>query len=87
MCDWLRTMAVCYDEYFQIPITRYSREGAWWFSDADPIGMAQSIPVVLGGMIAVHAEMLQHESEAVPVWVQIEVPNGEFLSGPVVRLP
>jgi len=35
--DWKRTMAVCYDEYFQLPITRYSREGAWWFSDVDPI--------------------------------------------------
>lgn len=35
--DWLRTMAVCYDEYFQLPCTRYSREGQWWFSDADPL--------------------------------------------------
>jgi len=35
--DWLRTMGVCYDEYFQLPITRYSREGAWWFCDTDPI--------------------------------------------------
>ncbi len=35
--DWLRTMGVCYDAYFQVPITRYSREGQWWFSDADPI--------------------------------------------------
>jgi len=35
--DWLRTMGVCYDEYFNLPITRYSREGQWWFSDADPL--------------------------------------------------
>lgn len=35
--DWLRTMAVCYDEYFALPCTRYSREGQWWFSDADPL--------------------------------------------------
>ena len=35
--DWKRTMAVCYDEYFQLPITRYSREAAWWFCDATPI--------------------------------------------------
>jgi len=33
--DWMRTMAVCYDEYFNLPCTRYSREGAWWFSDAE----------------------------------------------------
>ena len=35
--DWLRTMGVCYDEYFQLPITRYSREAQWWFCDATPI--------------------------------------------------
>ena len=35
--DWMRTMAVCYDEYFQLPITRYSREASWWFSDVETI--------------------------------------------------
>ena len=35
--DFIRTMMVCYDEYFNIPITRYSDEASWWFCDADAI--------------------------------------------------
>lgn len=35
--DFVRTMAVCYDEYFNMPITRYSDEAHWWFCDAEKI--------------------------------------------------
>jgi hypothetical protein len=35
--DFVRTMAVAYDEYFNIPITRYSDEAKVWFCDSDPI--------------------------------------------------
>ena len=35
--DFVRTMMVCYDEYFNIPITRYSDEAKWWFCDAEVI--------------------------------------------------
>jgi len=35
--DFVRTMAVCYDEYFNIPITRYADEAKWWFCDAEMI--------------------------------------------------
>ena len=35
--DFVRTMMVCYDEYFNIPITRYSDEAKVWFCDTDPI--------------------------------------------------
>jgi len=35
--DFVRTMMVCYDEYFNLPITSYSDEGQWIFCDADLI--------------------------------------------------
>ena len=35
--DFIRTMAVCYDEYFDRPITRYSDEGQWIFCDTELI--------------------------------------------------
>lgn len=35
--DFRRTMMVAYDEYFNIPITRYSDESNWWFCDAEQI--------------------------------------------------
>jgi hypothetical protein len=35
--DFIRTMAVCYDEYFSRPITRYSDEGQWIFADVEII--------------------------------------------------
>ena len=35
--DFVRTMAVCYDEYFNIPVTRYNDEAKVWFCDTDPI--------------------------------------------------
>lgn len=33
--DFIRTMMVCYDEYFDRPITRYSDEGNWIFADVE----------------------------------------------------
>lgn len=35
--DFIRTMMVCYDEYFNMPITRYSDEGQWIFADTEVI--------------------------------------------------
>jgi hypothetical protein len=35
--DFVRTMMVCYDEYFNLPITRYSDEGQWIFCDTEII--------------------------------------------------
>ena len=35
--DFLRTVGVCQDEYFDIPLTRYVDEASWWFADMDPI--------------------------------------------------
>lgn len=35
--DFIRTMMVCYDEYFNLPITRYSDEGQWIFCDSEVI--------------------------------------------------
>ncbi len=35
--DFVRTMMVCYDEYFNIPITRYSDEASWIFTDTELI--------------------------------------------------
>lgn len=35
--DFRRTMQVAYDEYFNVPITRYSDEAGWWFCDAEQI--------------------------------------------------
>jgi hypothetical protein len=38
--DFVRTMAVCHDEYFNIPITRYADEASWWFCDQEVIYVA-----------------------------------------------
>ncbi len=35
--DFVRTIGVCQDEYFNVPLTRYVDEASWWFSDLDPI--------------------------------------------------
>lgn len=35
--DWVRTAALCSDEYFNCPLTRYSDEVGYWFSDLDVI--------------------------------------------------
>jgi len=35
--DFVRTMGVCHDEYFNLPITRYSDEASWIFADSEII--------------------------------------------------
>jgi len=35
--DFIRTIQVCYDEYFVLPITRYTDEGQWIFCDTEQI--------------------------------------------------
>jgi len=31
--DWIRTEAVCTDEWFNVPLTRYGDESGYWYSD------------------------------------------------------
>ena len=38
--DFIRTMMVCHDEYFNVPITRYSDESKWIFTDSETIYFA-----------------------------------------------
>ena len=33
--DWVITSAVCSDEYFDVPLTRYSHENNYWYADLD----------------------------------------------------
>lgn len=35
--DWVRTMAVCQDEYFREPLLQYTDEAGYWWADADDI--------------------------------------------------
>lgn len=35
--DWVRTSAVCSDEYYAEPLTRYADEAGHWFADVDQI--------------------------------------------------
>ena len=35
--DFIRTVAFCADEYFNSPITQYSTEAGFWFSDVEPV--------------------------------------------------
>jgi len=35
--DWKVTSAVCSDEYFEIPLTRYSHENGYWYADLDTL--------------------------------------------------
>lgn len=35
--DWVRTAAVCSDEFFRQPLNRYSDEAGYWFADIDEI--------------------------------------------------
>lgn len=35
--DFVRTVAVCQDEYFRVPLTQYSDEAGYWFSDLDTL--------------------------------------------------
>jgi hypothetical protein len=33
--DWVATVALCVDEYFQTPLLQYRDEGGYWYSDYD----------------------------------------------------
>jgi hypothetical protein len=33
--DWVLTSAVCSDEFFRVPLTRYNDEAGYWYSDLD----------------------------------------------------
>jgi hypothetical protein len=35
--DWVLTSAFCSDEFFRVPITRYSDETSYWYSDSTPV--------------------------------------------------
>lgn len=35
--DWINTSAVCVDEYFQVPLTTYTDESGYWYSDESVI--------------------------------------------------
>lgn len=35
--DWILTSAVCADEFFRVPLTRYVDETGYWYSDIDTI--------------------------------------------------
>ena len=35
--DWIKTAAVCSDEYFDTPLTRYNHENDYWYADIDII--------------------------------------------------
>jgi hypothetical protein len=35
--DFVRVMGVCQDGYYNIPLTRYSFEGGYWYADLDQI--------------------------------------------------
>lgn len=35
--DWLLTCGVCSDEFFRVPLLRYSDEAGYWYSDLDTI--------------------------------------------------
>lgn len=35
--NWVRTMALCEDEFLQVPLLYYQDEGAYWYADLDTI--------------------------------------------------
>ena len=35
--DWKVTSAVCSDEYYDVPLTRYSHENNYWYADLDKL--------------------------------------------------
>lgn len=35
--DWVRTVAMCEDEYFRVPLLDYQDEGGYWYADLDTI--------------------------------------------------
>jgi len=35
--DWIITVAICSDEYFDVPLTRYVHENNYWYADIDEL--------------------------------------------------
>lgn len=35
--DWILTSAICSDEFFRVPVTRYVDEAGYWYSDLDQL--------------------------------------------------
>ncbi len=35
--DWVRTVGVCEDEFYKVPLLQYQDEAAFWFADLDTI--------------------------------------------------
>lgn len=35
--DWIRTTKVCEDEFYNVPLLRYTDEAAYWYADLDTI--------------------------------------------------
>src|SRR5882724_4601315 len=35
--DWIRTVGMCEDEFFKVPLRQYQDEAAFWFADLDTI--------------------------------------------------
>lgn len=35
--DWVRTVGLCTDEFFNCPLERVMQEGSYWYADTDPI--------------------------------------------------
>lgn len=35
--DWVKTGAMCSDEYYDVPLTRYQHENNYWYADLDEI--------------------------------------------------
>ncbi len=63
--DFKRTIMLCYDEYFHIPITRISKEGSFWFCDTEVIYLAYvSNDIQFGGDFSLwppnFTEMVEH---------------------------
>jgi len=63
--DFIKTMLVCHDEYFNLPITAYSDESQWLFCDQETIYFAYvSNDVQWGGDLSLwppdFTEMVEH---------------------------
>lgn len=48
--DWCLTSAVCVDEFFRVPATRYVDEAGYWYSDVDELFIRYVSNDVLYGM-------------------------------------
>lgn len=48
--DWVRTTALCSDEFFRTPLTRYADEANYWYSDIDTMFVRYVSSDVLYGL-------------------------------------